>query len=370
MATNGDNIIKMLGLLITVITFVNHGVNRARGQGVKETGLFPFGDSYYDVGNKQFLTNDFLPSSTWPYGISSDKPNGRFSDGRIVPDFIAAFMNIPNPIPPALKPNADFSHGAGFAVADASVLGNSSETMTFPEQVTKFGDMKSNWNDTFLRESLFLIQIGTEDYLNFIKGTDADVTKQQAFVAVVIGRIKSGLSLLYMLGARKFGYQTLAPLGCLPIVRQEHQLTGDACYEKLNELAKQHNEKIRPMLESLAKQFTGFQYTVLDFYGALSRRILPADHASNIFNRYRFANTIDACCGIGSHNAYGCGSIIVHSKLCEYQRAYLFYDGKHNSEKANEEIAHLFFGADPDIVGPMTLRELLVFPPNASMLEF
>jgi len=47
--------------------------------------------------------------------------------------------------------------------------------------------------------------------------------------------------------------QLLAPLGCLPIVRQEYK-TGNECYELLNDLAKQHNEKIGPMLNEFAKK--------------------------------------------------------------------------------------------------------------------
>lgn len=63
----------------------------------------------------------------------------------------------------------------------------------------------------------------------------------------------------------------LPPLGCLPIVRQEYK-TGNDCYEKLNDLAKQHNAKIGPMLNEIAKTRTGFQFTVFDFYNVVLRR--------------------------------------------------------------------------------------------------
>lgn len=53
--------------------------------------LFIFGDSLYDNGNKPFLATD-VPSTFWPYGLSIDFPNGRWSDGRIVPDFIGTFL--------------------------------------------------------------------------------------------------------------------------------------------------------------------------------------------------------------------------------------------------------------------------------------
>lgn len=60
------------------------------------------------------------------------------------------------------------------------------------------------------------------------------------------------MQLLHSLKASKFAIQLLAPLGCLPISRQEIK-TGNECYEPLNDLVKQHNEKIGPMLHDLAK---------------------------------------------------------------------------------------------------------------------
>ncbi|XP_010534966.1 PREDICTED: GDSL esterase/lipase ESM1-like [Tarenaya hassleriana] len=122
------------------------------------------------------------------------------------------------------------------------------------------------------------------------------------------------------------------------------------------------------MLKDLALNYSGFQYTVLDFYRAISRRLVKDPEAA--FNSYRFSNTIDSCCGIGSNNAFGCGYINVHSTLCEYPREYLFFDSQHNTQKANEEIANLFFSCDKDIVGPMTLREPSVYPTRTNMLEY
>lgn len=77
-----------------------------------------------------------------------------------------------------------------------------------------------------------------------------------------------------------------------------------------------------------------------------------------------------SCCGVGTHNAYGCGLPNVHSKLCEYQRSYLYFDARHNTEKAQEAFAHLLFGADPNVVQPMTVRELIVYPVDEPMREF
>lgn len=361
--TGKFSFVSVMGALL-VLTIFHDPIIVNAGQGVPNVALFTFGDSYYDVGNKAFLTKKLPPQTLWPYGKSRDDPNGKFSDGYIVPDFIAEFMSIPNGIPPALKPGANFSRGASFAVADASILGAPAESMTLTQQVNKFRSMISTWSDDYIEQSLFMIYIGTEDYLNFIKANPtADGSAQQAFVTSVTNKLKTDINLLYSLGASKFAVPTLAPLGCLPIVRQEYK-TGNDCYEPLNNLAKQHNEKIGPMLNEFAKKPNGgFQFTVLDFYNAVLRRTIR--HTA-----FRFYVTNTSCCGVGTHNAYGCGMANVHSKLCEYQRSYFFFDGRHNTEKAQEEIAHIFYGANTNVVQPMTIRELIVYPAKENMLEF
>ncbi|CAN6828220.1 unnamed protein product [Brassica oleracea] len=168
--------------------------------------------------------------------------------------------------------------------------------------------------------------------------------------------------MLYSSGASKFVVHNVAPLGCLPIVRQEFN-TGNECYEKFNDLAKQHNARLGPMLNELAKAKPGFQFTLFDFYNVILRRT-----QGNMNYRYSFTNI--SCCGIGSHNAYGCGFPNVHSKLCEYQRSYLYSDARHNTEKAQESFAHLLFGADPNVVQPINIRELITYPVNEDMSEF
>ena len=53
--------------------------------------MFTFGDSNFDAGNKQTLTQVNVAQGFWPYGKSRDDPNGKFSDGFIAPDFVGTF---------------------------------------------------------------------------------------------------------------------------------------------------------------------------------------------------------------------------------------------------------------------------------------
>ncbi|XP_010502012.1 PREDICTED: inactive GDSL esterase/lipase-like protein 23 [Camelina sativa] len=309
MATHCTSLVSVLGVFLVLTLY--HNRITVSGQNIPAVALFTFGDSNFDAGNKQTLTQAHVAQGFWPYGKSRDDPNGKFSDGFIAPDFVAKFMGIPIEIPAALKPNVNVSRGASFAVADATLLGAPVES------VSQFS---------------------------------------------VTNKLKNDISLLYSSGASKFVIQTLAPLGCLPIVRQDYNTGMDQCYEKLNDLAKQHNEKIGPMLNEMAKASPGFQFTVFDFYNVILRRT-----QRNL--NFRFFVTNSSCCGIGTHNAYGCGLPNVHSKLCEYQRSYLFFDGRHNTEKAQEMFGNLLFGADPNVIQPMNVRELVVYPADEPMRE-
>ncbi|CAN8321883.1 unnamed protein product [Cochlearia groenlandica] len=349
---------SVLGVFLVFTIFQN-----VAGQKIPTVGLFTFGDSNFDAGNKQSFTTINVAQGFWPFGKSRDEPNGKFSDGYIAPDFVARFMEIPIEIQGAYKTGVNVTRGASFAVADATLLGAPVESATLNQQIRKFNQMKANnWNDAFIKGSVFMIYIGANDYLNFTKANpSADASAQQAFVTSVTNKLKSDIGLLYSSGATKFVIQTLAPLGCLPISRQDYKTGMDQCYEPLNDLAKEHNKKIGPMLNEMASN-PGFQFTVFDFYSVIIRRTVRS-------LSYRFLVTNSSCCGVGTHNAFGCGQPNVHSKLCEYQRSYLFFDGRHNTEKAQEMFGHLLFGADPNVINPMNVRELVMYPVDEPMRE-
>ena len=58
--------------------------------------MFVFGDSLYDPGNNNYInTTTSFQANFPPYGQSYFRvPTGRFSDGRLIPDFIS---NISSP---------------------------------------------------------------------------------------------------------------------------------------------------------------------------------------------------------------------------------------------------------------------------------
>lgn len=88
--------------------------------------LFIFGDSLFDPGNNNYInTSTSFQANFSPYGETFFKyPTGRCSDGRLIPDFIAEYANLPL-IPPFLKPgiNPELAyHGLNFASVGAGAL--------------------------------------------------------------------------------------------------------------------------------------------------------------------------------------------------------------------------------------------------------
>ncbi|KAL1212099.1 GDSL esterase/lipase [Cardamine amara subsp. amara] len=321
----------------------------------ESTLLFTFGDSSYDVGNTKFFSSAFDPATMWPYGDSIDDPNGRWSDGLIVPDLVGRLIGKHEPIPPVLDPKADLTCGASFAIAGAVVLESQSETatMSFGQQISKFIELNQKWSDKERAEAIYMINIGADDYLNFAKAhPNANRIEQTTHVAHVLQKMSRDVMSLYGSGgARKLAVQNLGPLGCLPIVRQEFK-TGESCMEMLNFMVKTHNERLSRILSKMTLPYRGLRYSFFDFNGEILRRINEPSH-------YGYTDTTTSCCGTGSRNAYGCGYANVHSKLCSYQKSFLFFDGRHNTEKTDEDIATLFYSGDKDVVSPVNIKDLV-----------
>lgn len=56
--------------------------------------FFIFGDSFLDAGNNNYINTTTLDQANfWPYGETYFKfPSGRFSDGRLISDFIGEIL--------------------------------------------------------------------------------------------------------------------------------------------------------------------------------------------------------------------------------------------------------------------------------------
>lgn len=82
-----------------------------------------------------------------------------------------------------------------------------------------------------------------------------------------------GFQVVYGSGGRKLAFQNLAPLGCLPSVKQANGNVQD-CVKLPSEMAALHNKKLLQLLVGLSRQLNGFQYSFYDFFSSIQNRVI------------------------------------------------------------------------------------------------
>ncbi|KAJ9179461.1 hypothetical protein P3X46_011248 [Hevea brasiliensis] len=326
--------------------------------------LFIFGDSLFDAGNNNYLKNASLRADVWPYGETFFKyPTGRFSDGRLIPDFIAEWLKLPL-LPPYLQPgNHDYVYGVNFASAGAGALVETRHgtVIDLNTQLSYFKDVNEKLRqqlsdaetyNKLISKALHLFSVGGNDYVVYVT-SNSTVFKsfsKEEYVGIVIGNLTSVIKEIYKNGGRRFGFVNIGPYGCAPFTRALN--TSGGCLEEVTALIKLHNRALSKVLEDLQEELKGFEYSVLDFYTSLSKRM-------NKPSQYGFKVGKVACCGSGPFRGIlDCG--VKHEyELCNDPTEYLFFDSAHLTEKAYNQLAKLFWSGSPDVTWPYNLKTLL-----------
>lgn len=86
--------------------------------------IYAFGDSFTDTGNTKTATgpSGFGHVSTSPYGSTYfHHPTNRYSDGRLVIDFVTQSLSLPF-LPPYLHNKDNATYGVNFAVGGATAV--------------------------------------------------------------------------------------------------------------------------------------------------------------------------------------------------------------------------------------------------------
>ncbi|OAE21511.1 hypothetical protein AXG93_2116s1260 [Marchantia polymorpha subsp. ruderalis] len=85
--------------------------------------LFNFGDSTSDSGGIHATFPRQTPAEFPPYGDTYyGRPSNKYSDGRLLVDFLCQAMGLPNLHSAMQTVDSDYSHGANFATAGATVM--------------------------------------------------------------------------------------------------------------------------------------------------------------------------------------------------------------------------------------------------------
>nr|KJB62181.1 hypothetical protein B456_009G405200 [Gossypium raimondii] len=301
--------------------------------GFRPNMLFVFGDSYADTGN-----NRKALASSWklPYGITfPGKPAGRFSDGRVLTDFIAAgYLGIKTPVPYRYRKELGgrLKYGLNFAYGGTGVFDTPAPE---PNMTTQIDFLQQLLNDSVyskraLKTSVALVSLAGNDYSNYI-ATNGSTAGFPAFIGRVVNQLKVNLKRIHNLGVRKIAASALQPLGCLP--QSTAQFSFEQCNESENALVGLHNQLLAQAVNDLNKETNSSSFFVLDMYNAFW----------NVFNQKQahqvsptFVNPFEPCC-VGVSAAFSCGSVdengVKQYTLCSNPKSKFFWDTVHPTEQ-------------------------------------
>ncbi|KAH9688715.1 kinesin-like protein KIN-1 [Citrus sinensis] len=297
----------------------------------KFPAIFNFGDSNSDTGN---LIAAGIESLDPPNGQTYfQKPSGRYSDGRLVIDFLMDAMKLP-----FLNAYLDsigmpsFQKGCNFAAAGSTIHQATPTSVcpfSFDIQVNQFLHFKARVVDLlakgkrldkyipavdYFSKGLYTFDIGQND----LAGAFYSKTIDQVLASIpkILEEFETGLRRLYDEGARNFWIHNTGPLGCLA--------------------------------QNVAK--FGTEPSMLDELGCVSGH----NQAAKLFNLQLHALCFDqpimACCGVGGaplnyNSGISCGQTkvingtSVTAKACSDSSEYVNWDGIHYTEAANQYVS-------------------------------
>ncbi|XP_019156897.1 PREDICTED: GDSL esterase/lipase 1-like [Ipomoea nil] len=361
--------LALLGSLTTAVHCLAHSHKKHNN-----VALYVFGDSLFDPGNNNYInTTTNFQANYPPYGESYFKhPTGRFSNGRLMPDFIAEFAKLP--LIPAYfgTDHRRFINGVNFASAGAGSLVETFSGFVIDlktqleyfkkvaqELKKKLGDKESK---TLISNAVYMFSIGNNDYgfPFFTNSTILNSYTRHEYVEMVIGNLTTVIKDIYKEGGRKFVILSVGPLGCSPSSRalKLQQTNSSGCLKELNDWVKMHNKALPRKLSKLEKTLQGFKYSYFDFFTAATNVI---DNPS----KNGFKETKTACCGSGPFRGLNsCGGKrgqLKEYELCKDVGDYLFFDNGHPTEKSNLMSAKLLWNGDHNLVYPYNVKSFFEF---------
>ncbi|KAI3742567.1 hypothetical protein L1987_60253 [Smallanthus sonchifolius] len=253
-----------------------------------------FGDSTADSGNNNYISTPFKADHR-PYGLDfpGQIPTGRFSNGKLVPDFWVSLLGIKQTIPPYLQPNLtnyDIRTGVNFASAGSGyddLTARVSEVITMTKQIKEYirrlkkvvGVKEAK---SIVEGALVSISAGTNDFtISYYdlrtRRSDFAIGGYQNFV---LKKLQSFIKELYKLGCRTMVVSGLPPMGCLPI-QMASRFTRN-CLKEQNFDARIYNQKLIKMLHQIQSSLAGSRIMYADIYSPMMEMIQhPQKHGKS-----------------------------------------------------------------------------------------
>ncbi|XP_028782349.1 GDSL esterase/lipase At5g03610-like [Neltuma alba] len=293
--------------------------------------LFVFGDSYADTGNIRRGV-----SKVWkePYGTTfPGKPAGRFSDGRVITDYIAKYLKLKSPLPYGmLKEHPHHvKYGINFAFGGTGVFNTLVPGPNMTTQIEQFESLINYnvFNKSDLADSVALVSLAGNDYSNFL-ATYGSINGISSFVGLVVNQTAVNILRIHKLGVKKIALTSLPPLGCVPEITASSSYR--ACNDTYNILVSIHNSCLLDAVEKLnGESKKNSSFVMLNLYESF----LSVLNDTKRQNSSRMEKTFRPCCA-GVSSEYSCGSVddkqVKKYRVCQDPRASFFWDTVHPTQ--------------------------------------
>ncbi|KAK3138313.1 hypothetical protein QOZ80_5AG0367230 [Eleusine coracana subsp. coracana] len=326
------------------------------------TSMFTLGDSYMDTGNFVIMASPAIPTvfDKPPYGMTFfGHPTGRYSDGRVIIDFIAEALGLPL-LPAFLSNSSDVSRGVNFAVGGATaidvgffernnlvqfkLLNNSLHVQLgwFEELIRPSLCNATEGSGGCFSKSLFIVgEFRIKDY-NFLWMANKTEDEVRSYMPRVVKIIVSAVERLIIRdGAAFVVVPGNPPNGCSPAIltmfRSPNAADYDSigCLRGINAVARQHNALLRAALGGLRAKHPRATIIFADFYEPVHRILENPSHFGVV------RDVLKACCGTGGAYNWNASSVcgMPGATACRNPAAYVSWDGVHYTETVNRNVA-------------------------------
>ncbi|RDX76334.1 GDSL esterase/lipase, partial [Mucuna pruriens] len=369
---NSHNQLFLLISLFLILYLSGQKVAQAEAGHHRLTKLFVFGDSYADTGNIQKSV-----ANSWkdPYGITfPGKPAGRFSDGRVLTDFIAEYLKVKSPIPYRLSKVVPhhLKYGVNFAFGGTGVFNTLVPLPNMTTQIDLLQQLIKDkaYNALDLTESVALVSVAGNDYGYYLQTNGStqvyyllftletfipsferknlsryyilytmfnlasffspltfdSILGIPYFVASVVNQTARNLIRIKGLGVKKIVVGALPPLGCLP------QITAATSFQRCNatsnSLVLLHNTLLNQAVTRLNEQSKENSFVILNLYESF---LSVLNHPST----HHIEKKLKPCC-VGVSRQYSCGSVdknnVKKYVVCDDPKSTFFWDLVHPTQ--------------------------------------
>ncbi|KAL2502687.1 GDSL esterase/lipase [Forsythia ovata] len=197
---------------------------------------------------------------------------------------------------------------------------------------------------------IHLISAGSSDFIQnyYINPMLNRAYSPDQFSDILLKSYYTLVQNLYDLGVRRIGVTTLPPTGCLPAAITLFGSGSNQCVSRLNQDAVSFNYKLNNTSRNLKSKLPGLKLVVFDIYNPLLELISkPTDNGQRFCPG--FFESRRACCGTGTiETSFLCNARSVGT--CSNATQYVFWDGFHPSESANEKLAQSLLEQGFDLI--------------------